>query len=66
MEDELTEEMHSKISISEADEIKHRCWAALLAIEAGLYTRKSAVQTYCVTPEQIDEYEAEYRRLEVE
>ena len=29
MQDELTEKMHSEFTISEQDEIKHRCWSAL-------------------------------------
>lgn len=64
MNDELTEEMHGELSINDADDIKYRCWTALLAIDSGIFTREEAAKKYGVTGDQIQEHEAEYRKLQ--
>lgn len=63
MEDELTEEMHGELSISPEDELKFRVFTVLEAIEAGIFERSEAIEVYNVTEEQIQQHEAEYRRL---
>jgi len=63
MEDELTEEMHGELNISPEDELKFRVFTVLEVLDCGIFERGEALEVYNITEEQIQQHEAEYRRL---
>lgn len=64
MKEELTEEMHSELSVSASDELKFRTFTALKTIRLKIFTRADAIENYNVTEELLQEHLAEYESLQ--
>ena len=60
--DELTEAMHSELSISPENELKHRVFTALRAVDIG-FSREQVIEIYNVSKEDIEKYEPMYNAI---
>lgn len=61
--EELTELMHSELSVSDDQDQKHATWTALDAIADGAMSKTEAMEEYGVTEKDIEKYQPEWDDL---
>jgi hypothetical protein len=61
--EELNTKMHSEFIVSEENNVKHKCFAALRDMSKFNYSIDKASKTYNVSISQIESYTSEFNKL---